>query len=231
MDAYQELRSLPLQAIIHWLGIREDWKIRKGGTEFYGRCPLHEAKRNNTSFSFDQEGKFHCFSCQAKGKGCIDFVMAYHKVGFQAAVEWLKNIDVQTVDTSTKRVQEPPATGHITENQPFKGSYNKYFVPSEWLVKRGFSQETLDYFGVGQYDNPKRQSAYKGKILLPVRRFKDGELVGYLARDTRPAEERGTLPNTSSRKALRNISRSSAPSNSKKKRPCGSPTLSSRRSA
>ena len=31
-------------------------------------------------------------------------------------------------------------------------------------------------------------SAYKGKILLPMRRWKDRELVGYLARTPEPAE-------------------------------------------
>jgi hypothetical protein len=50
------------------------------------------------------------------------------------------------------------------ENPPFKGQYHKYFVPSEWLTKRGLSPETLERFGVGEYSNPARQSAYKGKI-------------------------------------------------------------------
>jgi DNA primase len=39
-----------------------------------------------------------------------------------------------------------------------------------------------------QYDNPARQSTYRGKIVIPVRRFKDWELVAYLARNPDPAE-------------------------------------------
>ena len=66
--------------------------------------------------------------------------------------------------------------------------YQKYYVPSEWLAKRGFSPATLLTYEVGLYDNPKRQSAYKGKILLPVTRWKDGELVAYLARTSEPKD-------------------------------------------
>jgi DNA primase len=68
----------------------------KNETEWFRKCPLHDAKRNNTSFSFDNENRYHCFSCGAKGRGCIDFVMAYRKVNFQAAVEVLKPFNLQT---------------------------------------------------------------------------------------------------------------------------------------
>jgi DNA primase len=47
---------------------------------------------------------------------------------------------------------------------------------------------------VGQYDNPSRQSAYKGRVLLRMQRFSDGATVGYLARDIRTEEERGDAP-------------------------------------
>jgi len=193
MDQYQALRELPLVAVLYTLGIREDWKIRKGGTEMFGRCPLHEAKRNNTAFSFDASGRFNCFSCGKKGRGAIDLVMALRNISFQQAVEILKPFDLQRDYVEAggrkpeiKQVQEPEPAA--TENAPFKGSYEKFYVASSWLSARGFSPETLSHFKVGQYDNPKRQSAYKGKILLPVRRYKDGELVGYLARTPEPAE-------------------------------------------
>lgn len=193
-DAYADIRGLPLIAVLSSLGFT-DWKSRKNDTEWFGKCPVHDAKKNNTSFSFDAEGKFNCFSCQAKGKGAIDIFMAVRKVGFQAAVDALKGFNIQT--ELAKQARKPEIRQlqvPVTENPPFKSQYQKYYVPSDWLAKRGFTPETLAKFEVGQYDNPKRQSAYKGKILLPVRRWKDGELVAYLARDHRPAEERGEDP-------------------------------------
>lgn len=184
-DAYADLRNLPLQAVIWWLGIRTSWKTRKEDTEFYGTCPLHEAKRNTTSFSFDQEGRFHCFSCGAKGRGCLDFVMAYRKVGFKEAVEILKPFNVQkdwvgpaAKKPAIKLLQEQP-----TENKPFASTYEKYKVESPWLKARGFSRETLDRYEVFQYENPKRKSVYSGSVMLKIRRWSDSEPVAYLVRN------------------------------------------------
>src|SRR4051812_23529438 len=70
----------------------EDWKWRKSGTEGYGRCPVCQPKRNTTAFSFDDGGKFHCFSCSAKGRDSVDLVMAVKKCGFKDAVAFLESI-------------------------------------------------------------------------------------------------------------------------------------------
>jgi hypothetical protein len=64
-------------------GAFADWKERKGGSEWSEECPVHGPKSNATAFSFDIEGRYHCFSCGAKGKGAIDLAMAVQKVGFQ----------------------------------------------------------------------------------------------------------------------------------------------------
>ena len=69
--------------------------------------------------------------------------------GFQEAVEWLKTMapvteHAQVACMSAARVQESVENIHVTENTPFKGSYNKYFVPSEWLAKRGILPATLE---------------------------------------------------------------------------------------
>jgi hypothetical protein len=54
--------------------------------------------------------------------------MAYKGVGFQQAVDELKSFNgasVPAAKTVIKQVQELP-----TENQPFKGSYEKFAVQS-----------------------------------------------------------------------------------------------------
>ena len=75
MDKNARLRESPLMAVLAHFGHTE-WKKRSAKPEHYGRCPLHEAKTNTASFSFNDSGVYHCFSCNAKGRGAIDLVMA-----------------------------------------------------------------------------------------------------------------------------------------------------------
>ena len=88
MDSYDHVRRYPLNVVLAALGF-ETFKYRKAGTEGYGACPIHGSKKNTTCFSFDDNGRFNCFSCSAKGKGAIDAVMAIKQVGFREAVELL----------------------------------------------------------------------------------------------------------------------------------------------
>jgi hypothetical protein len=69
LDKYDSLRSLPLPSVASTLGIDlQRFKTRKGG-ELYGSCPIHRPKQNQTSFSYAADGRYHCFSCNAKGRG------------------------------------------------------------------------------------------------------------------------------------------------------------------
>jgi DNA primase len=177
MDAYIQARSVPLIDVLRHFGF-SGWKHRKNGTEHYGKCPEHQPTKNKTSFSFTRE-KWNCFSCGWSGTGAIDMCMALGKLQFKQAVELLEKlagtVHVEQTITETKSTR--------TENPPFKGTYHKYFQPSEWLAKRGLTQKTLDLFGVGLYNNPNRKSIYSNKVLFSIRRFRDGEQVAYLSRD------------------------------------------------
>jgi hypothetical protein len=145
-DQYEGLRKLPLMLVLDELCGEQHWKGRKSGTEWYGKCPVHQAKRNQTSFSFDDEGKFHCFSCGAKGKGAIDVVMAIRQVGFRDACAILEDLRpkltgrVQELDSSPANRQESTTSCTPGENPVFKGSYEKFKVNSPWLRDRGLTQ-------------------------------------------------------------------------------------------
>jgi len=182
-DAYEHVRRFPLNVVLAHLGF-ETFKYRKSGTEGYGACPIHGSKKNTTCFSFNDEGLWRCFSCPAKGKGAIDLVKAIRKCGFQEAVETLKGIDLGSAVIAGARepriatLQVPP-----TENPPFKATYDKYAVPSAWLKERGLTEDKLKRFEVFEYNNPARRSVYSGSVLLKIRRWCDGECVGYLSRN------------------------------------------------
>lgn len=205
-DDYAELRSVPLLHTLQCLGISvENFRPRKGGLEHSGPCPVCRPKKNRGNFSAHQDGRFRCFSCDVKGRGSIDLIKAVKACGFQEAVDWARTALVQSqarkpeirlvqqIDNQSK-FDCQPIDNLPAENEAKKFTYEKYYQPSEWLSARGFSPETLERYGVGLYDNPKRQSAYKGKILIRLQRFSDGATTGYLARDARPAEERGADP-------------------------------------
>lgn len=188
MDAYADVRNIPLKSVLAQLGYT-DFKKRAGKQEWYGRCPFHDPKKNKTSFSFD-ERRFNCFSCGEHGSGSIDLVMKIKKIGFSEAVALLghSNNQAHTEKSNTLNPNlsqdRTPKSGliEVLENKPFAGTYEKFYVKSEWLKTRGLTDETLKLFGVGEYRNPSRKSLYTGKVLFRIPRFKDGACVGYLAR-------------------------------------------------
>jgi DNA primase len=179
------LRQIRLLSVLALLGVQFEFKTRKGDTEWYGPCPIHPAKTNRTSFSFDASGRFNCFSCGAKGRGAIDLVKAVRQVGFQEAVDLLRSqhgnlIAHEAAKPQVKQLQVP---GQPATNPPFKSTYEKYAVDSVWLKERGLLPDTLLRYEVFEYNNPARRSAYSGSVMLKIRRYSDGECVGYLSRN------------------------------------------------
>jgi DNA primase len=197
MDERNELRSIPLLAVLSWLGY-EGFKPRKGGTEWAGKCPIHKPKNNTTAFSFDHTGRFNCFGCAAHGKGAIDLVMQVEGLAFKEAVAWLterKGLPMPQLPAPSPNASQEPnsSVSEATENQPRSFTYEKFYQPCDWLAQRGFTIDTLARYGVGLYNNPQRTSKYKGKVMIRVQRM-DGATVAYLARDIRTKDERGSDP-------------------------------------
>jgi DNA primase len=190
-DKYESVRSLSFPALALALGLDLDqYRQRKLGKEWYGPCPVHNPKQNSTSFSYAADGKFNCFSCNAKGRGGIDLYKLVKNVGFQAAVEALSARP--TVEPSQIK---SPATGQISaagsgEDQglgnglkPFTGQYHKFAVPSPWLEARIPDAGTREKYGVFCYNNPARKSAWSGRVMIPIKDV-EGVLFGYLGRST-----------------------------------------------
>ena len=116
MDKYESIRAMPFPALAAALGFDiNNYRQRKHGQEYYGPCPVHGPKQNNTSFSYAADGRFNCFSCNAKGRGAIDLYKLVKNVGFQAAVEALGA--APAVEPSQPK---SPATGQIEGNTQLK---------------------------------------------------------------------------------------------------------------
>jgi len=105
--------------------------------------------------------------------------MAVKQVGFQAAVDALKEYEGIKAPLAKEKPPVSDSVASSGELKPFTGKYEKFAKPCEWLQKR--CPNAADY-GVFFYQNDTRKSAVNGHVLIPIR---DIERVnyGYLARN------------------------------------------------
>ncbi len=178
MDKYESLRKLPFEAIATALGVDLSlFKRRKGkhGPEIYGPCPICKPKHNVTAFSYSDSGLWNCFAGGHHGRGSIDFLKELRGCTFTDAVAFLQGITPANEKSPVKGNSEAVA-------RPVDLSkYRKFAKPCEWLEKRIPDQAVLEKYGVFFYSNPSRQSAYSGRVMIPVKDMK-GQLFGYLGR-------------------------------------------------
>ena len=187
MNDYDRLRSVSLLSVFQALGCdTSSFKRRAGKAEWYGKCPYHQAKANQTSFSFDETGRLHCFSCEVKGRGAIDAVKLYLKVEFKEAVSWLEREFAGHTPQSSPAKKEPhveaPIDSGDVELKPFIGKYGKYAVENEWLAARVPDKTIRDRYGVIFYQNDKRKSNVNRHVLIPIKDI-EGVQYGWLARN------------------------------------------------
>ena len=178
MDKYASVRELNFPSLAASLGIAIS-SFKRSAEEFVGPCPIHGSKTNKGCFRYHDSGKFHCFSCGAKGRGGIDLTMQLLKIGFKAAVERLGDIQALPAKENSP-LSESEASGEVL--QPLtKDTWRKFAVPCPWLEARVPSADIRELYGVFCYDNPSRRSAWSGRVMLPIRDV-EGHLFGYLGR-------------------------------------------------
>ena len=192
MDKYASLRELPFPALATVLGFSlERFKHQK--QDWAGPCPIHQSKNNVGCFRYHESGKFHCFSCEAKGRGGLDLAMRIRSIGFKAAVALLQ---AYSPTPELAKEKEPPVdapgASRLTignseiDNQPTpltKDTWKKFAVPCAWLEQRIPDAAMRERYGVFCYSNPARKSAYSGRVMIPIEDVQ-GVLFGYLGRNT-----------------------------------------------
>jgi hypothetical protein len=131
-----QIRSLSFRALAAALGLDiSDYKQRKHGQEFYGPGPIHNPKQNSTSFSYAADGRFNCFSCNAKGRGAIDLAKLVKGLGFRfrEAVEFLGSVPPPT--TKQEPIEAPVSNGGVLKPLE-KNTWRKFAVSCPWLEAR-----------------------------------------------------------------------------------------------
>lgn len=183
---FKELRArLDFEQVLRHYNV----EVKRKGNQHHGFCPLpaHNGKRNSPSFSANLDrGIFQCFGCGAKGN-TLEFAAMMEGVPLSDGTRFreLSNRlqerfcpEVGTASTSKpepKRVNDEtkddaPRIINATLDFELKGLDPKH----PYLLKRGFTQDTIDHFGLGFCS----RGYHKDRIAIPLHDHA-GKLVGY----------------------------------------------------
>ena len=140
--------------IVEYIGRYTELKPK--GNLFEGRCPIHKSEEGTPLVVYPHTNSYHCFACESSGD-VISFVMDYEDVPFNEAVKQLAreyNIDIQTDETFMKSMKvEEDFTKKVVACQ------RNVSRVSDYLHKRGFTDETIQEFGLGEES---------GNLIIPI---------------------------------------------------------------
>jgi len=133
--------------------ISENVQLSRKGNNYWGLCPFHQEKTPSFSVSRDKQ-MYYCFGCHAGGnvfsyimkKDALEFKEALEILAGKAGIEINRSRDRKTID---KRKQI------IAVNNAAARYYHENILSERgqaaraYLVKRGFSQETVETFQLG----------------------------------------------------------------------------------
>lgn len=156
------IRSISLRAVAIDLGFR----LTAGGT---GRCRLPGHDDRNPSFSIrSATNRFTCYACGGNGD-VIDLVRKMLDIGFVDACEWLTGrylggSAVRAWTGSKRAMRSGPPTRRLSVPDQPEHAFAPDHEAFEWLLlesalgssghdylaSRGFSDETIAHFRVGQ---------------------------------------------------------------------------------
>lgn len=167
-------------------------QLKVRGDQAQGYCPLpsHEGRGRSPSFSANlARGIWQCFGCKAKGN-VIEFIAymeglnpqdrkEFHRAALLARDRFLKG---DSPKRSTKAPKErPPVKAQTTKtvviNAPLDFQLKDLDPEHPYLIKRGFTGDTMEHFGVGYC----KRGLMKGRIAIPLHN-NNGELIGYAGR-------------------------------------------------
>ena len=164
-------------------------EVRRKGNQHHGFCPLpkHNEKKNSPSFSANLEkGIFQCFGCGAKGN-LLEFAAmmqdvdpkdgpAFREVAGELQKRFCPELgNNQAKEKPVKKVAKPEPNGlPVIVNAPLGFDLKGLNREHPYLLNRGFSQDTIDYFGLGFCS----RGMLKDRIAIPLN-LQTGELVGY----------------------------------------------------
>jgi DNA primase len=185
---FKELRSkLNFEEVLRHYKI----EVKRKGNQHHGFCPLpnHNGKKNSPSFSANLErGIFQCFGCGAKGN-ILDFAAlmenanpkdgaALRKVAADLQKRFCPELGSKPKEKAAKQPEAKPKNEmSVVVNAPLDFELKGLNYEHPYLLKRGFSQGTIEHFGLGFCS----RGMLKGRIAIPLHDH-EAKLVGYAGR-------------------------------------------------
>jgi DNA primase len=189
---FKGLRSkLNFEEVLRHYGV----EVKRKGNQHQGFCPLpnHQGKKNSPSFSANLErGIFQCFGCGAKGN-VLEFAAmmekadpkdgaALHKVAGELQKRFCPERGAASTETkkaAAKKPEKPKSESDLpmVVNAPLDFELKGLDRKHPYLLNRGFSQETIDHFGLGFCS----RGLLKDRVAIPLHDH-EGRLVGYAGR-------------------------------------------------
>ena len=175
---------------------RLNMKYEDFGDNVYCTCPAHEDSDNPRAFSYSVEKQiWKCWTkdCQSHYNndmfGLIKGALSKQRgqeIDFSSVLQWI------TSNFKCDTTQEPKLpedsdfvkTVKILQRKQHKHTSNpisidSYDIPSEYFISRGFSKETLSYFGIGDYYN---KGVLNERSIVPIYNDTGESLIGVTAR-------------------------------------------------
>jgi DNA primase len=167
------------------------------GQQHHGFCPLpsHEGKHNSPSFSANiKRGIWQCFGCGQHGN-VLDFAVLMER-GNPESGEDVRRVALglkRRVVGESSQIQKPVAEPrevdeqNVVINAPLDFELKGLDQSHPYLLKRGFTKETIAGFGLGYC----WRGLLRERLAIPLS-DREGRLVGYAGRlvdDTAISEE------------------------------------------
>lgn len=132
-------------------------ELRPKGGLYEGKCPIHGSDEGTPLVVYPQSGSYYCFACESGGD-VINFVKDYENISHTMAIQKLAheaNINVEANEEWKKAVKVEEDCKYVVER-----SIKQLPKIVEYLHKRGFTDETINAFGLG-FDND--------TLVIPIR--------------------------------------------------------------
>jgi DNA primase len=186
-----------------------DW-LRKSGSEFRGKCPIHNGEGDRTFHANLDKNAFNCFSCHKRGN-VLDFVAAMESCTVRDAAiklsEWFSLDPAAAGEPTPQKSTAAPARDQIKGNlgnrpkskAPKTGPINpplsfqlRIDCSHDYGLSRGVARETLELFGAGLCLS---KGTFAGRFVIPLHDDR-GQLVGYAGRSLDGGEPEYLFPSS-----------------------------------
>jgi DNA primase len=181
---FKELRKqLDFGDVLRHYGV----ELKLSGDQHHGFCPLpsHNGKKNSPSFSANlKRGIWQCFGCGEKGN-LLDFAVLMER-GNPKSGEDVQRVALKLQErfggeAALRQKEKADSTdvdeGKILINAPLDFELKGLDATHPYLFSRGFSKETVAYFGLGYCS----RGVLAKRIAIPLH-DRSGKLVGYAGR-------------------------------------------------